>query len=268
MRLWVYSLFSLLALAFPAGAEPRFAECRYVFLSQTPPVARAFTIELCRPGVAGTSFAIAFEPTRKAPIWAGYALTRATLAADNPGRLADFTPDPDVPRDLQARDADFRRSGWDRGHLVPAAVAGRLSERTRIAGNWYTNVAAQAPAHNRGLWSRLESWTRQQARIHGEVRVLVGTVFAEDGAEARIGAGVAVPSHFYLVVVAPESAMRPAEIVAFLAPNAADATAEWSALDPLETRLHALETRIAALVPAERRPAVRAAVDPAFWALR
>jgi DNA/RNA endonuclease G (NUC1) len=266
MRYFLISLFSIWALC--AQAEPRFAECREVFAGAIPPVAREGTIERCRPGIAGTSFAIAFEPTRKAPIWAGYALTRATAEAGSPGRLGDFASDPEIPRDLQARDTDFRRSGWDRGHLVPAAVAGRLSERTRIAGNWYTNVAAQSPAQNRGTWSRLEAWVRQQARIHGEVQVLVGTVFADELPEARIGAGVAVPSHFFLVVHAPESDGRSARIVTFVAPNAPDATAEWTALDPLETRLRALESRIAALLPSEHRPSVRNAVDKNFWALR
>lgn len=266
MRYALISLFSIWALA--AQAEPRFAECREVFAGGEPPIAREGTIERCRPGVAGTSFAIAFEPARKAPIWAGYALTRDNLDSGSPGRLADFSPDPDVPKSLQARDADFRRSGWDRGHLVPAAIAGRLSAQTRIAGNWYTNVAAQSPPHNRGLWSRLESWVRQQARAHGEVRVLVGTVFADALPEARIGTGVAVPSHFFLVVQVPESEARAARIVTFVAPNTPDADAEWAALDPLETRLRALETRIAALVPSERRPEIRSAVDKSFWALR
>lgn len=266
MRYALTSLFSIWALA--AHAEPRFAECREVFAGGVPPLAREGTIERCRPGIAGTSFAIAFEPARKAPIWAGYALSRATLEAGAPGRLADFSPDPEIPRSLQARDADFRRSGWDRGHLVPAAIAGRLSEQTRIAGNWYTNVAAQSPSQNRGLWSRLETWVRQQARAHGELQVLVGTVFADELPEARIGTGVAVPSHFFLVVHAPESEGRGPRIVTFVAPNAPDATAEWAALDPLETRLHMLESRIAALVPSERRPDIRGAVDKMFWALR
>lgn len=266
MRYALISLFSILALA--AQAEPRFAECREVFAGTVPPVERLGTIERCRPGAAGTSFAIAFEPARKAPIWAGYALTRATAEAGSPGRLGDFTADPDIPRDLQARDADFRRSGWDRGHLVPAAVAGRLSERTRIAGNWYTNVAAQAPAQNRGTWSRLEAWVRQQARAHGEIHVLVGTVFADALPEARIGTGVAVPSHFFLTVHAPESDGRPARIVTFVAANAPDEAPEWTALDPLETRLRALESRIAELIPSERRAGVRGAVDTGFWALR
>lgn len=266
MRYVLMSLFSIWALA--TQASPRFAECREVFAGAVPPLERAGTIERCRPGVAGTSFAIAFEPTRKAPIWAGYALTRATAEAGSPGRLGDFAADPDIPRDLQARDADFRRSGWDRGHLVPAAVAGRLSERTRIAGNWYTNVAAQAPAQNRGTWSRLEAWVRQQARAHGEVQVLVGTVFADEAPEARIGTGVAVPSHFFLIVHVPESDGRAARIVAFAAANAPDEVLEWSALDPLETRLRALESRIAELVPGERRSAVRSLVDKDFWALR
>jgi endonuclease G len=266
MRYVLISLFSIWAVSAPA--EPRFAECREVFAGATPPAVREGTIERCRPGVAGTSFAIAFEPARKAPAWAGYALTRATAEAGTPGRLDNFTADPDIPKSLQARDADFRRSGWDRGHLVPAAVAGRLSDRTRIAGNWYTNIAAQSPPQNRGIWSRLENWVRQQARAHGEVNVLVGTVFAGDLPEATIGAGVAVPSHFFLIVHAPESDGRLARIAAFLAPNAPEATAETAALDPLETRLRALETRIAGLIPSERRPGVRGTFDAGFWALR
>lgn len=263
MRLIICSLFSIF-LAVPAGAESqRFAGCREVFAAQTPPVERLDTIETCRPGRDGASFAVAFAPARRAPAWAGYSLTRAQALAGSPGRLADFSPDPDLPKDLQARDADFRRSGFDRGHLVPSAVAGRLSPGAKIASYWYTNVAAQNPRQNRGLWAQVEAWVRERAKETGEVRVIVGTVFGEHAVPASIGSGVAVPSHFFLTIFAPGDA----KLATLIAENGPDARADWRALDDLTPRLKALEARISELFPAEYRPNVRGELDRAYWAL-
>lgn len=178
--------------------------------------------------------------------------------------MADFSPDPDLPKDLQARDADFRRSGFDRGHLVPSAVAGRLSPGAKIASYWYSNVAAQNPNHNRGLWAQVEAWVRERAKETGEIRVIVGTVFDEHAVPTSIGAGVAVPSHFFLTVYAPGDA----KLATLIAENGPNATEDWRALDDLAPRLRALEARISELLPAERRPNVRGTLDLDYWALR
>ncbi|MBL0929692.1 MAG: DNA/RNA non-specific endonuclease [Alphaproteobacteria bacterium] len=264
MRLLIFSLFNIF-LAAPVAAEPaRFAGCREVFAAQTPPVERLDTIETCRPGRDGASFAVAFAPARRAPAWAGYSLTRAQALTGSPGRLADFSPDPDLPKDLQARDADFRRSGFDRGHLVPSAVAGRMSPGAKIASYWYSNVAAQNPNHNRGLWAQVEAWVRERAKETGEIRVIVGTVFDEHAVPTSIGAGVAVPSHFFLTVYAPGDA----KLATLIAENGPNATEDWRALDDLAPRLRALEARISELLPAERRLNVRGTLDLDYWALR
>lgn len=264
MRLCIYSLFSIFLAATAQAEPPRFAGCREVFAAEIPPIERPDTIETCRPGRDGASFAVAFAPARRAPAWAGYSLTRAQALAGSPGRLADFSPDPDLPKDLQARDADFRRSGFDRGHLVPSAVAGRLSPGAKIASYWYSNVAAQNPNHNRGLWAQVEAWVRERAKETGEVRVIVGTVFDDRIDAPRIGAGVAVPSHFFLTIYTPGDA----KLATLIAANAPDAAADWQALDGLDASLRALEARISELLPGERRREVRTQLDRGYWGLR
>lgn len=78
---------------------------------------------------------------------------------------------------LCATNADYLKSGYDRGHMVPAGdfVWNKvLKDETFL----YTNINPQSPALNRGIWANLESRIRNEVIKHSEnAYVVTGAIF-------------------------------------------------------------------------------------------
>ena len=94
----------------------------------------------------------------------------------------------------------LHQSGYDRGHLCPAADmthSAEAMEETFLM----SNISPQLPVFNRGIWKSLE----KQVRDWGEkerIYIVTGPVFKDN--KGKIGrTGVTVPGFFYKVVYAP-----------------------------------------------------------------
>ncbi|HOQ45230.1 MAG TPA: DNA/RNA non-specific endonuclease [Bryobacteraceae bacterium] len=69
-------------------------------------------------------FVVCHDPEHKIPLWVGYALTREDLAAAVANRKEGnfrFRADPELPRGRRAEPSDYSKSGYDQGHMAPAA---------------------------------------------------------------------------------------------------------------------------------------------------
>ena len=97
---------------------------------------------------------------------------------------------------MSARHSDYNRSGFDRGHMCPAADRSR--SRSMMKSTFVlSNVCPQTPACNRGEWKRTEVYCRQAAIRYDSIRIIAVPVFLE-GDTVRIGrAGIAVPHAFF-----------------------------------------------------------------------
>lgn len=86
-------------------------------------------------------------------------------------RRPDFFEEKSIPTSMRSRLSDYKNSGWDRGHMAPAAdfavnnrkLDNRIEEQL-IKEQMQTfnlcNISPQDASLNRGLWSKLESWVR------------------------------------------------------------------------------------------------------------
>ena len=128
---------------------------------------------------------------------------KSSMLQKNATRSNDFRPDEKISTG-SATLADYKGSGYDRGHLVPAADmsfdADAMSETF-----YMSNMSPQAPQFNRGIWVNLETQVRSWAQKFGKIYVVSGPVLNKSAAEfPSIGKNqVSVPEFYYKVILAP-----------------------------------------------------------------
>ena len=147
--------------------------------------------------VRHTGFVLSFNTTYKDANWVAYELTNAELQGQEK-RTNHFIPDPDVPGG-SATTEDYRNSGYDRGHLVPAADM-KWSTDAMHDCFYLSNITPQVHTFNAGSWEHLEEQVRYWATVYGKVFVVTGPIF--EGKIKTIGTHhIGVPSHFYKVIL-------------------------------------------------------------------
>ena len=132
-------------------------------------------------------------------MWVSYRLTADEVANKVVRRSDKFVPD----RNLEgtAYPEDYKRTGYDKGHLAPAADM-LWSTNAMVNSFFMSNMSPQAGAFNRGIWKQLEEWTRDVAVREGSVVVLSGPIFCHPPATpGTIGkTQVEVPIAYYKVL--------------------------------------------------------------------
>lgn len=145
-------------------------------------------------------YTVSYNEQRRNPNWVAYELTAAEVDGTEP-RGSKFIPDPEV-RGRQAVDDDYRNSGWDRGHLAPAADM-KWSEQAMDESFYLSNISPQNGNLNRGVWKSIEELTRDNAQRYGEILVVTGPVFTNKKGLGYIGNNrVIIPNGFYKVLLA------------------------------------------------------------------
>lgn len=164
---------------------------------------------LCRVG-----YALSHNATHKVPDWVAYHLTAQKMQGTHP-RSNDFRPDPDLEKGKRAELKDYKGSGFDRGHMAPAAAM-KWSAKAMSESFLLSNMAPQVGAgFNRGIWKNLEGKVREWTAARGELYVVTGPIYAS-GTHKHIGKNkVTVPTHFYKVIFDPVSV----DVIAFVLPN-------------------------------------------------
>ena len=131
-------------------------------------------------------------------------------------RTDEFMPDPKIPLFFSAKLEDYRGSGYDRGHLAPAAD---FSKDIQAMGEsfYLTNMAPQVGiGMNRGVWREIESQVRKWVMARGDLYIITGPVFMNGNSLGSIGkSNIPVPTHFYKVIIDKKSS----QIMSFLVPN-------------------------------------------------
>lgn len=160
-----------------------------------------------------TGYTVSYNGDTKIPDWVAYELTRDETRGREK-RSNRFRPDP-ASRYRCATDADYYKSGYDKGHMAPAGDM-KWSSTVMLESFYYTNIAPQAPRLNRGVWKKLEENIRLWADRDSAVVVVCGPI--TNGSEKTIGPnGVTVPRAYYKVITAPY--VRKPRAIGFIFPN-------------------------------------------------
>jgi len=140
-------------------------------------------------------YVTSFDCDHKVPQWSAYILDKEKLV-QNTKRYPTFFTDPDLKCN-QSTNKDYTHSGYDRGHLAPAADF-EYSFDAEKSVFYLTNIAPQFPSFNRGQWEHLEAYTRNLSMKYDSLIVITGIVF--DSYQQSIGDGVYVPNYFFKII--------------------------------------------------------------------
>ena len=171
---------------------------------------------------------VALNSAHNVADWAAHRLRRDELLAPAPGvkRKDNFRPDPLAPAAHQVVSDDYLKTGYDRGHLAPAAAM-KWSRQAMDDSFFMTNMAPQVGSgFNQHIWKSLEANMRRWACARGELFVVTGPLYEDEPIPQLIsddngdgeddnGILVDVPSHFFKLALDP---LR-MEVIAFILPN-------------------------------------------------
>ena len=142
--------------------------------------------------------------------WVYYVLTPEMLKG-NTDRTNNFRADPKISTG-SAQLTDYKNSGFDRGHLVPAGDM-KVNHLAMSESFYMSNMSPQSISFNRGIWKKLEILLREWANKE-KIHIVIGGIL-ENGLPEIGPNGVDVPKYFYKVVYAPEND----KMIAFVLPN-------------------------------------------------
>lgn len=155
-------------------------------------------------------FTICYDKDNKIAKWVGYELTKEELSVHRK-REDNFQEDTSIPSSFRATLYDYKRSGYDRGHLAPNADID-LTEKTQQESFLLSNIVPQNSELNRFGWNELEKYIRNLAIKNERIFVITGAI----SGNKTIGINrVNIPSELYKIIYIPEKNIG----ISFLVPN-------------------------------------------------
>ena len=117
-----------------------------------------------------------FSKSLKYPVLVEWWLTKEKVSCTNPiPRKDQFIPDPLLAAETDLT-KDYTGSGFDRGHMAPAADNQCSGPDAMKECFYFSNMTPQYGSLNRGDWKTLEMQTRELAKSLDSVKVWTGSV--------------------------------------------------------------------------------------------
>jgi endonuclease G len=158
-------------------------------------------------------FVVSFNSTHHEPNYVIWELTDEKARGTLP-RNTTFTNDPTVVG--CAVDQDYKRSGYDRGHMAPAADM-KWSQEAMDACFMLTNICPQLNSLNNGTWKKLEEKTRTWAMRDQKIIIIAGPVLSDRLTKTIGETGVTVPNRFFKILYTPNT--QPPRAIGFIMNN-------------------------------------------------
>ncbi|MFN4233563.1 MAG: DNA/RNA non-specific endonuclease [Bacteroidia bacterium] len=141
--------------------------------------------------------------------WVLYNLRKEHLFGDEK-RKNNFKADPDLNNAISSQ--IFTKSGYDRGHLAPAADFS-WSQQAMVESFYMSNISPQLPGFNRGIWKKLEDKVRTWAYEKQDLLIIVGPILNDT--LKKLKDRVSIPAIFYKIILDKKQN----EAIAFLMKN-------------------------------------------------
>lgn len=160
--------------------------------------------------ITHSHFSLSYVEDHEQAEWVYYKLNPILLKGSSK-RTNNFRVDLKV-KTGSAEISDYKKSGYDRGHLAPAADM-KFSKISMSESFFMSNMSPQKPSFNRGGWKKLESLVRFWAE-DSEIHIVTGGILNKS--LNKIGGNrVSVPDYFYKIIFDTHDC----KMIGFVMPN-------------------------------------------------
>ncbi len=143
------------------------------------------------------NYSLSYSEPHEQAEWVAYELKASHISSTNHKRPY-FEIDNTV-RTGAAHWRNYKKSGYDKGHLCPAGDR-RFTQEAHDETFLTSNISPQEHKFNAGVWNRLEQKVRYWAKKNDGVFVVTGGIL-ENGLKVIGDEDVAVPNQFYKVIL-------------------------------------------------------------------
>ena len=163
--------------------------------------------------ICHTGYCLSYDENYKLAKWVAYELTLEETEGEI-GRNDKFKPDPVITHN-SASLGDYKKSGYDRGHLAPAADM-KWSVQAMEESFYLSNMCPQDKSFNRGIWKKLEEEVREYAKHNKQIKVVTGPILQE-GLSVLGPNRISIPRYFYKALL--DYSQPSVKAIAFLMKN-------------------------------------------------
>lgn len=186
--------------------------CLKQFYRDVPPILNRESLKKDSYALCFNDFNVMYSGVSKTPLWSAEYLTPERLSIKIK-REASFHEESRIPEQHRSTLADYRGTGYDRGHMAPN---GDMNNATAQHDSFsLVNTVPQAHENNTQVWRKLEEAVRAiVTKQHRDAYIVTGPMF-EGKRLKTIGLGVIVPTAVYKAIYLPKQGI----IGAYYAPN-------------------------------------------------
>ncbi len=184
------------------------------------------TVTTIHREICNEYFVIEYSPTTKTPIYTANVLTRSIVRnSQEIGRKDTFHEEERLAPSERSTLNDYKRSGYDRGHMVPSDDMPTYESQYETFS--LANIVPQNASNNRGIWKKLENKAREYTKVEEKVYVISGPIY--DNLSTKIN-GVAVPTRLFKIIMLPQQN----KTLVLVTNNSKDKTIDVISLEELE----------------------------------
>ena len=149
------------------------------------------------------AYVTSYNRDTRQPNWVAWKLTADHADGTVPRPATAWHDDKEVPQprayyqDYKGLSDNGKR--WDRGHLCPAGD-NKWDSTAMYESFLMTNASPQDKALNSGTWNQIEMQCREWAKQYGEIIIICGPLFLDQGHDTLGTHRIVVPEAFFKVV--------------------------------------------------------------------
>lgn len=151
----------------------------------------------CDQKLTHNYYSICYIESHRQALWTFHKLTFASING-SAKRKNNYRLDPNLADPVTKN--DYKNTGYDRGHLVPAGDM-KLNNLAMSETFFMSNMSPQKPELNREIWNSLESAIRKMVSSLGEAYVVTAPILSDH--LSKLPSQVSIPKYFYKIAYFP-----------------------------------------------------------------